>query len=163
MGKLIKWILIIAALWFLYNQYREYQLNKQDEEEIPFTDPVFDRIFSENTFPGTIVWQSVTKEGKPVVLEVGNEKYGLKHILCRHFADYCINFKPKGSLFNPKTNSNQLFQGLEFTVKNGKEVDKKSNNNNIRLDARTSINGLNADYVLVFNKSGRIITFYPRL
>lgn len=168
MSRLLKWAIIIGVIYLIIracsgNSHKPTPID--DDKDIPFHDAMYEEAMSGRNVE-KILWQSVNRDGHVVLLKAGTEKWGLKHILCRHSVDYCKDYPDKGSPFNPRTTSRQLTEGLEYVVKNGYYVYQSHEKQEriIRYDAHTTINGLDAVYTLVFRASdGRIITFFPRL
>lgn len=168
MGRIIKWAIIIGVIYLIIRACSGISHKPSpidDDKDIPFHDEMYEEAMEGRNIE-KILWQSVDQKGNVVLLKAGNERWGLKHILCRHSADYCTDFSYKGSRFNPRTTSRQLTEGIEYVIKNGTNVSEKreKRENKVRYDAMTTINGLSTTYTLVFSATdGTIITFFPRL
>jgi len=114
----------------------------------------------DNSVPKNEILKKIEKSNtKIIILKVGNDKFGFRHILMRHTFDYYKDYSPKGEpLFPKNTTGKQIIEGIEDVVKNGNE--KSTDNGKYQFEKEIFLNGEKARYRLIVTDKYEIITFY---
>ena len=111
-----------------------------------------------NVHKDVIVSEIENGANEKIFVKVGNDHFGLHHILKRHSKNYSAD-SLKGILFPDGTSAYQIIKGIEKVYKFGKEDTKNKGNKKV-LHHSLSINGERSKYRLVINDNNEVITFY---